>query len=157
RKSVAIDLQYPGAALADAAIVAEHHGRCTETVVFEVELELVLAGAQLWSLPTNALEVDEIPGEHGLVLQHVKAVSAEPPALRDRHAFGPALRNLDVRLEIVGGIEQARRIAVRRAGERPAPGEGSPAGGGEEAFSKWMLYLFDPSSGLPDSSARLSG
>src|SRR6266699_6786496 len=31
RNSVAIDLQYPGAALSDAAIVAHHHGRCAET------------------------------------------------------------------------------------------------------------------------------
>ena len=50
--------------LADSAIVSEHHYRSSQTVIFEVKLKLVHAGCQLRSLPTHALEIDQIPGEH---------------------------------------------------------------------------------------------
>src|SRR6266436_2775989 len=101
RHVFAVNLQHPSPALSDATVIAEHHGRGAEAVIFEVKLDQMLAGGQLRPLPAHALEVNEVPGEYRLVLQDVEAVSAEPPALRDQHAFGASLRNVDVRLEIV--------------------------------------------------------
>ena len=50
--------------LADSAIISETPSSQLPVVIFEVKLELVLAGCQLRSLPTHALEIDPIPGEH---------------------------------------------------------------------------------------------
>ena len=67
--------------------------------------------------------------EHRLALQHVEAVAAEAAALGDEHAFAAALRDFDLGLEVVRGIEDARRVAVGRAGERAGVGEHVAAGG----------------------------
>ena len=56
----------------------------------------------------------------GFPFEHVEAVAGEAAALGDQHAFGAALRDLDLGLEGVGGVEHARRVAVRRAGQRRA-------------------------------------
>jgi hypothetical protein len=45
------------------AIITERPYRSSQTVIFEVKLKLVSARCQLRSLPTHALEIDQIPGE----------------------------------------------------------------------------------------------
>ena len=76
-----------------------------------------------------ALQIDEVVQEHGLALQHIEPVAAEPAALGHDHAFGAALRDLDLGLEVVRRVENARRVAVRRAGDLAGPGELGAAGG----------------------------
>jgi 1,2-phenylacetyl-CoA epoxidase PaaB subunit len=44
-------------------MITERPHRSSQTVIFEVKLKLVLARSQLRSLPTHALEIDQIPGE----------------------------------------------------------------------------------------------
>ena len=105
--------------LADAAHVVEGERAHAEAVVLEVELQRVLAGRQrLGAFPLHALQVDEVPDEDRLALEQVEAVAGEAAALGDEHALAAALRDLDLGLEVVGGVEHARRVAVRRAGER---------------------------------------
>ena len=65
----------------------------------------------------DPLQVDQVPEEHRLALEQVEAVAAEPAALGHDHALGAALRDLDLGLEVVRGVEDARRVAVRRAGQ----------------------------------------
>src|SRR5262249_8359764 len=99
-----------------------------KSVVPEIELEHVPAGRKLRAFPAHPLEVDEIPEEHRLALEDVEAVAAKAPTLRDQHALGANLRNLDLDPEVVGRIEQARRIAVRGPGRRLRRGEHGAAG-----------------------------
>src|SRR5262249_15576955 len=77
----------------------------------------------------HALQVDEVPEENRLTLQQIEAVAAETTTLSDQHTFGAALRNLDLGLEVVRGVEERRRVAVRRARERLRPGEDVATGG----------------------------
>jgi hypothetical protein len=63
-----------------------------------------------------ALLTDDVRGEDRPALPRTEAVAAEMPALGDQHAFAAAIRNLDVRLEVTGGVENEGRVAVRRAG-----------------------------------------
>src|SRR5215469_679439 len=62
---LAVDLEHPRTALADAAQVVEGERPHAEAVVLEVELDSVLAGGHgVGSLPADALQVEEVPQEH---------------------------------------------------------------------------------------------
>ena len=103
RDHLAVDLEYAGAAAAQAAGAAEGERGGTQTVVLEVEFERVLAGCErLRTFPLDALEIDQVPGEHRLALEQIEAVAGEAAALGHDHAFGAALRDLDLGLEVVG-------------------------------------------------------
>ena len=58
------------------------------------------------AFPAHALEVDQVPEEDRLALQQVEAVAGEAAALGDEHALAAALRDLDLGLEVVGGVEE---------------------------------------------------
>src|SRR5208337_600802 len=89
--SLPVNLQHTGTPLTDAAHVVEGKRTHAETVVLEVELQRVLPGGQRFrTLPLYALEVDQVPREHRLALQHVEAVAAEAAALGDDHAVATA-------------------------------------------------------------------
>src|SRR5262245_4229915 len=63
-----------------------------QAVVFEVELERVLAGRErIRSFPARALDVEEVIEEHGFAPQYIEPVAAEAAALSRDHAFGAAL------------------------------------------------------------------
>jgi hypothetical protein len=58
----AVDLEHAGAAPADAAHVVEGERTGSETVVFEVELQRVLARRErLRTLPADAPQIEEVP------------------------------------------------------------------------------------------------
>ena len=99
----AVDLQDARTALTDAAYVVEGERTHAEAVVFEVELQSVLAGRQhLSTFPAHAFQVDQVPQEHRLAFQHVEAVATEATALGHDHAFGAPLRDLHLGFEVVG-------------------------------------------------------
>src|SRR5262245_52825790 len=82
----------------------------------------------LRSLPAHALEVEEVVQKHGLALQHVEPVAAEPTALGHDYALGATLGDIHFGLEGVRRVEDARRVAVRRPGDLAGPGEFGAAG-----------------------------
>src|SRR5215470_15087803 len=91
---------------ADAAQIVKCERADSQPVVFEVELQRVLAWHQcLRSLPAHAFQVDEVPQKHRLALEHIEPVTAEAAALGHDHAFGAALRDVDLGLEGVGRVE----------------------------------------------------
>src|SRR5262249_6956947 len=76
---LAVHLEHTGATAGETAHVVEGQRADAEPVVFEVELEHVLAGGEsVGSFPARALEVEKVVQEYGLAFQHVKAVAAEP-------------------------------------------------------------------------------
>lgn len=69
RDHLAVDLERADAAAADATHVIEGERREAQSVILEVELKHVLAGAERFaSLPPHALQTNQVPGEHRLVL-----------------------------------------------------------------------------------------
>ena len=69
---LAVHAQHAGAALAEAG-----------AVVFEVEHERVLARCErLLAFPAEALQIEEVVGEHRLALEQIEAVAAEAAADR---------------------------------------------------------------------------
>src|SRR5208283_3936058 len=123
RDFLAIDLQHARSAASDAADTAEFERADPEPVIFEVELHFVPAGREPRAFPAHTLEIGEVPQEHRLALGEIEAVAAEASALRDQHAAAAALRDLDVRFEAVRGVQDGRRVAVRRARHRHRPNE----------------------------------
>src|SRR5208283_1524001 len=113
RDFLAIDLQHARSAASDAADTAEFERADPEPVIFEVELHFVPAGREPRAFPAHTLEIGEVPQEHRLALGEIEAVAAEAAALRD----------LDVRFEAVRGVQDGRRVAVRRARHRHRPNE----------------------------------
>src|SRR5262245_8809734 len=102
RDLLAVDLEHPRTALADAAQVVEGERAHAEAVVLEVELDSVLAGGHgVGSLPADALQIDEVPEEHRLALQQVEAVAAESATLGHDHPLRATLRDLHIGLEVV--------------------------------------------------------
>ena len=87
-----------------------------------------LPGGRLGAFPADPLQVHQVPEEHRLALEQIEAVAAEAAALRDDHPFGAALRDLHLGLEVVRGVEDARRVAVGRAGQLAGVGEHVAAG-----------------------------
>jgi hypothetical protein len=59
--------------------------------------------------PFDTLHVEQVPGENGLVLEQVEAITREPPAVSDQHALGAALWNFDLGRDRVRAIEDLRR------------------------------------------------
>jgi hypothetical protein len=71
----------------------------------------LLAGGQgLRSLKAGPLEVEQVVREHRLAFQQVQCVPVKTSPLANNHAFGPALRHVDV------GRDRHRL----KAGDRPA-------------------------------------
>src|SRR5262245_1615670 len=106
RHLLPINLEHACAASADAAQIVEGKRPYSKPVILEIKLQRVLAGRQcLRSLPAHALEIDQVPQKHWLALEYVEAVSTEATALRDDHALGAALRNVDVGREGVRCIK----------------------------------------------------
>src|SRR5262249_51489924 len=104
----AVDLQYAGAAPAEPTIATGHERRRPDPGIPDLELERVLARRQgLGCLPLDALQVHQVPREDRLALEQVEAVAAEATALRDQHALASTRRHLDLRLEVVRGVEEA--------------------------------------------------
>src|SRR5262245_23267234 len=84
---LAIDLEHTGATTTDTAHVVEGQRGEAKPVVFEVELEGVLARRQcLLALPAHTLQVEQVPDVDGLTLEDVKAPASEATALCGDHA-----------------------------------------------------------------------
>src|SRR5262249_49367415 len=129
RDRLIVYLERTGAALTDAARAAERERSHAETVVLEVELDRMFArGQYVGGFPLDAFQVDQVPGEHRLALEDVETVASEAPPLGDQHTVAAALRNFDLCLEVVRRVQERRRVAVGRTGERCRPGEDVPAG-----------------------------
>src|SRR5262245_43641662 len=64
RSDLAVDLQDAGAAATDAADIVEGERGKAQSVIFEIELERVLAGRELGPFPPDALEVYQIGRAH---------------------------------------------------------------------------------------------
>src|SRR5262249_56796417 len=106
RHLLAVDFEHTTAAAADAAQIVECERADSQPVVFEVELQRVLAWQQcIRSLPAHALKVDEVPQKHRLALEHIEPVTAEAAALGHDHAFGAARWDVDLGLEGVRRVE----------------------------------------------------
>ena len=78
--------------LADSAIVTEHFRPSSQTVIFEVKLELALARCQLRSLPTTRLKSTRFQANTGLQGTCVHLGYQHPPPLV--RARGQHLRRL---------------------------------------------------------------
>src|SRR5215471_12930075 len=106
RHLLAVDFEHTSAAAADAAQIVKCERADSQPVVFEVELQRVLAWHQcIRSLPAHAFQVDEVPQKLRLALEHIEPVTAEAAALGHDHAFGAARRDVDLSLEGVRRVE----------------------------------------------------
>ncbi len=127
---LAVDLEIAGSAAAQATGAAVLQCSGTQTIVFEVEFKGVPAGSQLVrSFPLDALKAHQVPGVHRLALQQVEAVAGKAAAMGHQHAFGTSLGNLHLGLDVVGGGQEIRCIAVGRTRDFPGVGEHGSAGG----------------------------
>ena len=116
---LAVDLERAGAGPAETAHVVEGERADAEAVIFEVELDRVLAGRQrVGAFPLDPLQVDQVPQEHRLALEQIEAIAGEAPARGQDHALGTALGHVDVGGDGVGAVEQQRRVALRQADHR---------------------------------------
>ena len=80
----------------------------------------MLAGRErLGAFPLDPVQVDQVPQEHRLALEQIKAITAKAPAGGEDHAFRPALRHIDVGRDRVGSIQQHRRVALRQTNHWP--------------------------------------
>src|SRR5262249_17495008 len=129
---LAIDLEHAGAATADTAHVVEGQRGEAKPVVFEVNLEGVLARRQrLLTLPAHALQVEQVPDEDGLTLEDVKAPASEATALRGDHAVArlrraepqTRLRDLYFSRDRIGRVEELLPVAQRDTGQLAGVGE----------------------------------
>src|SRR5262249_25523790 len=114
RHDLAVDLQRSRSAPTYAAQIVVCERLPTEPVVLEVVHNCMLPGSQfIASLPTGPLEVEKVIREHRLTFEKVQRIADESISLADDHALGTSLRDIDVRGDGVGGVEQARLVAVR--------------------------------------------
>src|SRR5262249_14924309 len=111
-------LEDAGAAPGKPTHVVEGERREAEAVIFEVELERVLAWRERRALPPHPLEVEQVPGKDGFAFQEVHPVPAEPATFANDCAIRACLRYLDIRGDRVRRVEQVRRCASRDAGDR---------------------------------------
>src|SRR5271157_5890090 len=124
RYELAIHRQRPGAAATHAAQVVVRQRRLAKPVVLEVVHDPMLAGGQyIRSLPTGPLEVKQVVCEYRLALQQIQPIPDKSSPLVNDHALSAALRHFDVGGNGVGGVEQARLVAVRYADDRAGIGE----------------------------------
>src|SRR6266540_5659938 len=118
RDLLAVHGERAGAALAYAG-----------AVVFEVELDGVLAGSKLLLRGDTILVlllVGECVSKFRFTVQEEQSPAAEPSALRDEHAVGPAVRNFHFRRDGEVLVLQVRRRAFGNTDRPRADASRSP-------------------------------
>src|SRR5277367_1367381 len=98
---LSIYLQHAGAALRDAG-----------AVVGEVEHDRVLTrGEWLRVLPMELHKFETVVVEYRLALEYVQPKPAEAAALGGNHPIASAVRDVDVRRNRIGLVQDARRVS----------------------------------------------
>src|SRR5208282_26804 len=127
---LAVHLEHARAAAADAAHVVEGEGGRAKAVILEVELDGVLAGRKrVRAFPAGTFIVHQVPEEHRLALEQVEPIAPKPSTGGQNHALRAAFGHFDFSLDVVGTIQQQRRITLRNAGDRLRIDKFAPAGG----------------------------
>ena len=112
-------LERAGARSAQSAHVIVGQRAQTQSFIFKVELDGVLARCQRFgAFPFHPLQVDQVPQKHRLALEQVEAVAGKAPARGQDHTFGTARRHLDVGSDGIGRVQQEGRVALRQADHR---------------------------------------
>jgi hypothetical protein len=79
---LAVQIENSHAAAADAGEIVEGESSDPQAIVFEVELQRVLAGRERFgAFPAHPLQIDQVPGKNRLALEEIEAIAGEAAAL----------------------------------------------------------------------------